>query len=108
MVRKNIMKTKIDVQNLNLWYGTNHALHGIDIELYKNKITALIGPSGCGKSTFLRCINRMNDLVSSAKIEGKIVIDGKNIYDKDVDEVSVRKKNWYGFSTTQSFSKIYL
>ncbi len=99
------MKTKIDVQNLNLWYGTNHALHGINIELYKNKITALIGPSGCGKSTFLRCINRMNDLVSSAKIDGKIVIDGKNIYDKDVDEVSVRKKIGMVFQQPNPFPK---
>lgn len=99
------MKTKINVQNLNLWYGDKHTLHGIDIELYKNKITALIGPSGCGKSTFLRCINRMNDLVSSAKIDGQIVIDGKNIYDKDVDEVSVRKRIGMVFQQPNPFPK---
>ena len=87
---KNIVK--IDVNELNLWYSDNHALHGISVPLYENKITALIGPSGCGKSTFLRCLNRMNDLISSVKIDGSVVIDKKNIYDKDVDEVSVRKK----------------
>jgi len=99
------MKTKINVQNLNMWYGDKHALHGIDIELYKNKITALIGPSGCGKSTFLRCINRMNDLITSTKIDGKIIIDGKNIYDKDVDEVSVRKRVGMVFQQPNPFPK---
>ncbi|NQY95303.1 MAG: phosphate ABC transporter ATP-binding protein [Campylobacteraceae bacterium] len=99
------MKTKISVQDLNLWYGSKHALQNINIDLHKNKITALIGPSGCGKSTFLRCINRMNDLISSANIEGKIVIDGKNIYDKDVDEVSVRKKIGMVFQQPNPFPK---
>jgi len=99
------MKTKINVQNLNLWYGENHALHGIDIKLYKNKITALIGPSGCGKSTFLRCINRMNDLITSTKIDGEIIIDEKNIYDKDVDEVSVRKRIGMVFQQPNPFPK---
>ena len=86
------IKTKIDVKNLNLFYGSNQALFDIDVNLYQNKITALIGPSGCGKSTFLRCINRMNDLIPIVKIDGKIIIDKKNIYDKDVDEVSVRER----------------
>ncbi len=75
-------KIKVDVKELNLWYGENHALHSITVPLYENKITALIGPSGCGKSTFLRCLNRMNDLISIVKIDGSVVIDGKNIYDK--------------------------
>ena len=105
---ENDNKTKIAVKNLNLYYGVNQALFDITANLYENKITALIGPSGCGKSTFLRCINRMNDLIPIVKIDGSIVIDNKNIYDKDVDEVSVRKKNWNGFSTTKSFSKINL
>jgi len=99
------MKTKISVEDLNLWYGSKHALQNINIDLHKNKITALIGPSGCGKSTFLRCINRMNDLISSANVEGKIVIDGKNIYDKDVDEVSVRKKIGMVFQQPNPFPK---
>lgn len=99
------MKTKIHVKDLNLWYGDKHAIHNINLELYKNNITALIGPSGCGKSTFLRCINRMNDLISSCKVEGRIIIDGKNIYDKDVDEVSVRKRVGMVFQQPNPFPK---
>ena len=96
---------KIEVENLNLWYGHKQALHDLNIKIYKNKITALIGPSGCGKSTFLRCLNRMNDLVSSATIEGKVIIDGQNIYDKDVDEVSVRKRIGMVFQQPNPFPK---
>ena len=103
--KENKNKSKIVVNDLNLWYGDKHALHGLNIELYKNKITALIGPSGCGKSTFLRCLNRMNDLVSSARVEGKVTIDGKNIYDKDVDEVSVRKRVGMVFQQPNPFPK---
>jgi len=98
-------KTKIDVKNLNLWYGKKHALHDLNIELYENQITALIGPSGCGKSTFLRCLNRMNDLVSSARIEGEVIIDGQNIYDRHVDEVSVRKRVGMVFQQPNPFPK---
>ena len=98
-------KTKVKVEKLNLWYGSNHALHGIDVDIYENKITALIGPSGCGKSTFLRCLNRMNDLIPIVKIDGQTVIDGKNIYDKDVDEVSVRKKIGMVFQQPNPFPK---
>lgn len=98
-------KIKIDVKRLNLFYGINQALFDININLYQNKITALIGPSGCGKSTFLRCINRMNDLITGVKIGGKIVIDKKNIYDKDVDEVSVRKRVGMVFQQPNPFAK---
>jgi len=98
-------KTKIKVDELNLWYGDNHALHGITADLYENKITALIGPSGCGKSTFLRCLNRMNDLINIVKIDGEVVIDKKNIYDKDVDEVSVRKRIGMVFQQPNPFPK---
>ncbi len=98
-------KTKVKVDDLNLWYGDNHALHNINVDLYENKITALIGPSGCGKSTFLRCVNRMNDLINSVKIDGEIIIDNKNIYDKDVDEVSVRKKIGMVFQQPNPFPK---
>ncbi len=98
-------KVKIAVKDLNLWYGDKHALHGLDIELYKNKITALIGPSGCGKSTFLRCLNRMNDLISSTRIEGEVIIDGQNIYAKEVDEVSVRKRIGMVFQQPNPFPK---
>jgi len=78
-----MMKTKFKVQDLNLFYGDFQALHSVNLELYENRVTALIGPSGCGKSTFLRTLNRMNDLVDNVKIEGKILLDGKmDIYDK--------------------------
>ena len=105
MTTKHDNKTKIDVKNLNLFYGTNQALFDITASLYENKITALIGPSGCGKSTFLRCINRMNDLIPIVKIDGKIIIDKKNIYDKDVDEVSVRKRVGMVFQQPNPFPK---
>ncbi len=98
-------KVKINTKNLNLWYGQKHALHDLNLEIYENKVTALIGPSGCGKSTYLRCLNRMNDLVSSARIEGDVIIDGKNIYDKDVDEVSVRKRIGMVFQQPNPFPK---
>lgn len=99
------MDVKVKVEKLNLWYGQNQALHDISIDLYDNKITALIGASGCGKSTFLRCINRMNDLVGTAKIQGNVVIDGKNIYDKDIDVVSVRKRIGMVFQQPNPFPK---
>lgn len=85
-------QTEIEVKDLNLWYGNNHALHNISIDIPKNSVTALIGPSGCGKSTFLRCLNRMNDLVKSCRIEGNIKIDNKDIYSKEVDVVDLRKR----------------
>lgn len=97
--------TKILVQDLNLYYGDNHALHNINMDLYANQITALIGPSGCGKSTFLRCLNRMNDLIKSVRIDGKVIIDTKNIYDKDVDEVAVRKRVGMVFQQPNPFPK---
>ncbi|MGK0255884.1 MAG: phosphate transport system ATP-binding protein [Arcobacteraceae bacterium] len=97
--------SKIEVENLNLWYGSKQALNDLNIKIYKNQITALIGPSGCGKSTFLRCLNRMNDLVSSARIEGKVIIDGQDIYDKNVDEVSVRKRIGMVFQQPNPFPK---
>lgn len=85
-------KIKIDVQKLNLHYGSNHALKDVDMKIRENAITAFIGPSGCGKSTFLKCLNRMNDLVECVKIEGTILLDGENIYDKQVDTTLLRKK----------------
>ena len=99
------IQTKVKVKKLNLWYGNNQALNNISIELQKNKITALIGPSGCGKSTFLRCLNRMNDLITGVNIQGEVIIDNKNIYDKDIDEVSVRKKIGMVFQQPNPFPK---
>ncbi len=83
---------KMMVKDLHLYYGENHALKGIDMNIKSHAITALIGPSGCGKSTFLKCLNRMNDLVESARIEGQVILDGENIYDKRVDTTLLRKK----------------
>jgi phosphate transport system ATP-binding protein len=98
-------KNKIEVEKLNLWYGAKHALHDLNIKIHENQITALIGPSGCGKSTFLRCLNRMNDLISSTRIEGQVIIDGQDIYHKDVDEVSVRKRIGMVFQQPNPFPK---
>jgi phosphate transport system ATP-binding protein len=83
---------KMESKNLNLWYGPKHALKNINIGITKNKITALIGPSGCGKSTYIRCLNRMNDLISTVRVEGEVLYDGVDIYSKDVDVVEIRKR----------------
>ena len=77
--------SKITVESLNLHYGENHALKNVNMEIADHAITAFIGPSGCGKSTFLRCLNRMNDLVDGCRVEGKVILDGEDIYDKRVD-----------------------
>ena len=82
---------RILVKNFNFYYGNFQALKNINMEIKRNKVTALIGPSGCGKSTFLRSINRMNDLISGSRYEGEIIFDGKNIFDKDCDIVDLRK-----------------
>lgn len=84
--------TKISVKYLNLYYGENHALKDVSMEIKEKAITAFIGPSGCGKSTFLKTINRMNDLVDSVKITGTLEIDGEDIYSKDIDTTLLRKK----------------
>ncbi len=85
------MTSKIVSRDVNLWYGEKQALKDICLEIPENKITALIGPSGCGKSTFIRCLNRMNDLVNNIRIEGQILYDDIDIYGKDVDVVELRK-----------------
>lgn len=84
--------TKIKVEHLNLHFGDHHVLKDINMEIKSNGVTALIGPSGCGKSTFLKTLNRMQDLVSTVKINGLVIIDGKDIYAKDVDTTLLRKK----------------
>jgi phosphate transport system ATP-binding protein len=83
---------KIESKNLNLWYGDKQALKNINMGIPEKKITALIGPSGCGKSTFIRCLNRMNDLVDKAMVEGEVLYEGTNIYSKGIDVVEIRKK----------------
>ncbi|NLK99848.1 MAG: phosphate ABC transporter ATP-binding protein [Clostridiales bacterium] len=86
------MKDKISTKELNLFYGKNHALKDVTMNIKENAITAFIGPSGCGKSTFLRTLNRMNDLVPDVTITGEIILDGENIYDPRVDTTLLRKK----------------
>ena len=89
MSEKNyIIKSK----NLNLYYGQNHALKNINMDIESNKVTALIGPSGCGKSTFLRTLNRMNDLIDIVKIDGEVIFENKNIYSNDYDVIELRKR----------------
>lgn len=83
---------KISVRGLNLYYGGNHVLKNVSMEIKERKVTALIGPSGCGKSTFLKCINRMNDLAEHVRIEGKVLLDGEDIYDERVDVTLLRRR----------------
>ena len=85
------MENIISVKDLDLYYGEKHALHKINMDIKKNSITALIGPSGCGKSTFLKCLNRMNDLIDYVKIEGTIKLNDKDIYSPDLDITDLRK-----------------
>ncbi|HHV09238.1 MAG TPA: phosphate ABC transporter ATP-binding protein [Clostridiales bacterium] len=87
-----MIKDKIITKDLNLYYGTNHALKNVAMNIKEKSITAFIGPSGCGKSTFLKTLNRMNDLIPSVKIEGVVTLDGENIYDPRVDTTLLRKK----------------
>jgi len=86
------MQNKITVHNLNAWFGAKQVLHNINIGIEKNSITAIIGPSGCGKSTFIRCLNRMHEVVPKAKASGKVVVDDKDIYDSDIDPVDIRRR----------------
>ena len=96
-------KTIIESRALNLYYGDNHALKDISIQIPANKITALIGPSGCGKSTFLKTLNRMNDLVEGVKIDGEVLYNGENIYGKDVDVTRLRKQIGMVFQKANPF-----
>ena len=82
---------KIESRDLNLWYGDAQALKSVSMDIPENKVTAVIGPSGCGKSTFIRCINRMNDLIKDCRVTGELLFGGENIYDRDVDVVAIRK-----------------
>lgn len=96
-------KSKIVVRDLNLHYGTNHVLKNVTMEIADRSITALIGPSGCGKSTFLKCINRMNDLVEGVKIEGQVFLDGEEVYDRRTDTMLLRKKAGMVFQQPNPF-----
>ena len=89
---ENENRVKISVKNLNLYYGDNHALKDVSMDIHENAITAFIGPSGCGKSTFLKTLNRMNDMVDNVRIEGKVSLDGEDIYGGNVDTTILRKR----------------
>lgn len=96
---------KIKTENFSLFYSGKMALNNISITIPEKKVTAFIGPSGCGKSTFLRCLNRMNDLIEGVKIEGKVMIDNIDIYDKNIDVVNLRKKVGMVFQKSNPFAK---
>jgi len=95
----------LTAENLKLFYGEDQALKGLDIRIPKNRITAFIGPSGCGKSTFLRCFNRMNDLIDAVRIEGTIRLDGEDIYAPDVDVPELRRRVGMVFQKPNPFPK---
>ncbi len=97
--------TKIDVEGLNFYYGERRALESINIKIRPHEVTSLIGPSGCGKSTFLRTLNRMNDIVPGARVEGKITIDGNDIYAPSVDIVDLRRRVGMVFQKSNPFPK---
>jgi phosphate transport system ATP-binding protein len=96
---------KISARGVQVHYGTNHALKDVDVDILDRAVTAFIGPSGCGKSTFLRCLNRMNDTVASAKVTGKILLEGEDIYDPRVDPVQLRAKVGMVFQKPNPFPK---
>jgi phosphate transport system ATP-binding protein len=98
-------KIKISTKNLNVFYGAKQALFDVNIELEEKKVTALIGPSGCGKSTYIRCLNRMNDVIDICKVEGSIQIDGQEINEKDVDVNLLREKIGMVFQKPNPFPK---
>jgi phosphate transport system ATP-binding protein len=97
--------SKVIVTNLSFYYGMNRALTDISMDIPENQVTAFIGPSGCGKSTFLRTLNRMNDLIDNTRVEGEVLIDQVNIYDRNVDVVNLRKKVGMIFQKSNPFAK---
>src|ERR1700752_1386934 len=96
---------KLESKDVNVHYGSTHALKNINIQIKENTVTALIGPSGCGKSTYLRLFNRMNDLIDNIKIDGELLIDGKNIYEKGTNVDSLRKNTGMVFQKPNPFPK---
>jgi phosphate transport system ATP-binding protein len=96
---------KMDARDVKVFYGAKQALKGIDLEIPERQVTALIGPSGCGKSTFLRCLNRMNDTIDIARIEGLITLDGQDIYDREIDPVQLRARVGMVFQKPNPFPK---
>ena len=96
---------KMASRGLSVYYGDNHALKSVDLDIPANQVTALIGPSGCGKTTYLRCLNRMNDIIEIARVEGVVTLDGEDIYDKSVDVVRLRARVGMVFQKPNPFPK---
>ena len=99
------MTTAIHTDDLHVYFDKNHALKGVNMDIEMNEVTAIIGPSGCGKSTFIRCINRMNDLIPCCTVKGKVMVDGQDINDDDVDVVDVRRRIGMVFQKPNPFPK---
>ncbi|MGY6645665.1 MAG: phosphate ABC transporter ATP-binding protein PstB [Salinarimonas sp.] len=103
-VKKSAEGVALNIKDFNLWYGKAQALHGINMEIQKGEVTALIGPSGCGKSTLLRCLNRMNDLIDELSIDGSIMVDDFDIYGPGVDVIALRKRMGMVFQKPNPFA----
>jgi len=99
------LNTAIHIDDLHVYFDKNHALNGVSMDIEMNQVTAIIGPSGCGKSTFLRCINRMNDLIPGCTVKGKVMVDGEDVNDDDVDVVDVRRRIGMVFQKPNPFPK---
>ncbi len=100
-----VKNNKITARKVQVYYGATHAIKDVDVDILDKTVTAFIGPSGCGKSTFLRCLNRMNDTISVCRVEGKITIDGEDIYDARIDPVQLRAKVGMVFQKPNPFPK---
>lgn len=98
-------EVRLKTEQLNIYYGQKQAIKNVNLEIFLHRVTALIGPSGCGKSTFLRSLNRMNDLIENSRVDGNVLLDGINIYDKQVDVVELRKKIGMIFQKSNPFPK---
>ena len=99
------VQPKLEITDLDFWYGDNHALQGVSMDIQPNQVTALIGPSGCGKSTLLRCLNRMNELIQGTTLEGTVHVDGQDIYAPNTDPVMVRRRVGMVFQKPNPFPK---
>ncbi|WP_440007989.1 phosphate ABC transporter ATP-binding protein, partial [Halomicrococcus sp. SG-WS-1] len=96
---------KLSVEDLDVYYGDDHALKGVSMDIPEKSVTALIGPSGCGKSTYLRCLNRMNDRIDAAEVDGSVTLDGEEIYQDGVNLVELRKRVGMVFQSPNPFPK---
>jgi phosphate transport system ATP-binding protein len=99
------LKTSVAIERVHVWYGAAHAIKDVSMQIPEHRVTALIGPSGCGKSTLIRCLNRLNDLVEGIRIEGKILLEGRDIFDPAVDVIDLRKRVGMVFQKSNPFPK---